>query len=85
MIEQLEDVIDDLEEPLQEPNVILTGGPASFLDRGGRLRFADRLDTVVKLLNGNRYEHFAPTAETVFVDGRRLRIFAWTAFTKVAE
>ena len=85
MIEQLEDVFDELEEAVEEPNVILTGGPASFLERGGRLRFADRPEAVVKLLNGNRYEHFAPTPETVFVDGRRLRIFAWTGFTKVAE
>lgn len=51
----------------------------------GALALAARLDAVVKLLNGNRYEHFAPTSETVFVEGRRLQIFVWSGYTKVAE
>ena len=72
-------------DSLEQPNVILTGGPEPFFESTGRIRFTERLDSAVKLLNGNRYEHFAPTPETVFVDGRRLHIFSWTGSTKVAE
>lgn len=72
-------------DSLEQPNVILTGGPDSFFEVRDRVRFAERLDSTVKLLNGNRYEHFAPTPETVFVEGRRLQIFSWTGTTKVAE
>jgi hypothetical protein len=72
-------------DSLEEPNVILTGGPSSFFGNERRFWNTARLDTDVKLLNGNRYEHFSPTPETVFVAGRKLQIFVWSGFTKVAE
>lgn len=78
----------ELEEPdveLEEPNALLIGGPASCFGENGRIWSAERPDAAVKMLNGNRYEHFSPTPETVVVDGRRLRIFVWTGYTKVAE
>lgn len=70
---------------LEEPNALLTGGPQVFGTDNGRIWFAKRLDQVVKLQNGNRYEHFAPTPETVLVDGRSLRVFRWQGYTKIAE
>jgi hypothetical protein len=72
-------------DAMQEPNAILTGGPASMFQNGPRIWAAASPDADVKLLNGNRYEHFSPTPETVFVDGRRLQIFVWSSYTKVAE
>lgn len=72
-------------ESLLEPNAILTGGPSCCFEGVGRIWSAQRPDSTVKLLNGNRYEHFAPTPETVFIEGRRLQIFVWSGFTKVAE
>jgi hypothetical protein len=78
-------MIETVVDSLEEPNAILTGGPAGFAANGGRTWFADRPDRVVKLLNGNRYEHFAPTSETVTVDGRALQVFRWAGYTKIAE
>ena len=72
-------------DSLEEPNAILTGGPTSFFENERRIWSTPQLDTKIKLLNGNRYEHFAPTPETVFVGGRRLQIFVWSGYTKVAE
>lgn len=78
-------MIESLLEEAQAPNAILTGGPSTCFEGKARIWRAARLDAVVKLLNGNRYEHFAPTSETVFVEGRRLQIFVWSGYTKVAE
>lgn len=78
-------MIESVVDTREEPNAILTGGPAGFASGTGRMWFAERPDRVVKLLNGNRYEHFAPTPETVLVEGRPLQVFRWAGFTKVAE
>ena len=79
-------MIESVLDSREQPNILLTGGPTGFATRnGGREWFAERLDRAVKLLNGNRYEHFAPTAETVLVDGRRLLVFRWAGYTKIAE
>jgi len=78
-------MIESVLDSRQEPNSILTGGPAGFASGTGRLWFTERPDRAVKLLNGNRYEHFVPTPETVLVEGRMLQIFCWAGFTKVAE
>jgi hypothetical protein len=82
---ELEEPGADVDVDAEEPNVLLTGGPASCFTNGGRTWSAERLDADVKVLNGNRYEHFSPTPESVSVDGRRLRIFVWSGYTKVAE
>lgn len=67
-----------------EPNVILRGGPSSWSDERRVLALVDPENTY-KPLNGNRYEHFEPTEELVVRDGRKLRVFAWTRCTYIAE
>lgn len=69
----------------QEPNIVLIGGPGMSLDSVERVRFAQRLDATVKLLLGNRYEHFEPTERSTVIDGRELQVFEWKTYTKVAE
>lgn len=54
---------------VQSPNVILRGGPA----------------VKVKLLKGNRYEHFEPTDGTVLEDELELLVYDWSGDTYVAE
>lgn len=39
----------------------------------------------VKVLCGNRYEHFEANTETTVIDDRELRVFEWTRCTYVAE
>ena len=41
--------------------------------------------SAVKVLFGNRYEHFEANSETTFVDDRELQVFVWTRCTYVAE
>jgi hypothetical protein len=69
----------------QEPNIVLIGGSAMPLDSNERVRFTHRLDATIKLLLGNRYEHFEPTERSTVIDGRELLVFEWKTFTKVAE
>ncbi|MGW9425564.1 DUF5988 family protein [Streptomyces koyangensis] len=68
------------------PNVFLSGGSHAGLADEQRLHYVSDLSvTKVKVLNGNRYEHFEASTETTLVDDRELRVFAWTQCTYVAE
>jgi hypothetical protein len=66
------------------PNVLLRGGPPS-LSADERRRLVSDLGSLLKLLRGNRYEHFSPTSETVSDGGRTLRVFQWITCTYIAE
>lgn len=68
-----------------EPNILLVGGPELPSDTHQRVRFTVHPDAPVKLLAGNRYEHFEPTSRRQLVDGRELVVFEWSRYTKVAE
>ncbi|WP_419998921.1 DUF5988 family protein [Streptomyces boninensis] len=68
------------------PNVFLSGGSRLGLTDEQRLHYiSDHSVTKVKVLNGNRYEHFEASTETTLVDDRELRVFSWTQSTYVAE
>jgi hypothetical protein len=67
-----------------EINVILHGGPQSLSIRE-RVRHVENTSEKVKLLLGNHYEHFEPTAETERRLGRDLLVYVWTGCTYVAE
>ncbi|MET9388390.1 DUF5988 family protein [Streptomyces sp. NPDC002928] len=69
----------------QHPNAILLGGKPPLLDQKDRIRYVEDVDMKVKVLNGNRYEHFEPTAETVEKEGRKLLVYTWSACTYLAE
>jgi hypothetical protein len=66
------------------PNALLRGGPPHH---GGAARTRHVADqgAVLKVLSGNRYDHFEPTSETALHDGRELRVFTWVRSTYVAE
>lgn len=68
----------------REPNVVLHGGPNAWSE-DHRLRTVANPDEALKLLNGNRYEHFEPTGESVQHQGRLLRVLRWSRCTYVAE
>ncbi|MDJ1130688.1 DUF5988 family protein [Streptomyces iconiensis] len=68
-----------------EPNVILRGGPSTYLSEDQRIRHVERLDEELKLPRGNRYEHFEPTGESETHNGVRLRVFVWRSATQFAE
>ncbi|QOV33125.1 hypothetical protein IM697_22945 [Streptomyces ferrugineus] len=70
--------------PTAVPNVVLRGGP-TWLPEEQRTRSVADVQDKLKLLIGNAYEHFEPTAETAERDGVRLRVFEWTYRTYVAE
>ena len=55
---------------MENPNVILTGGPTFLIHEEDRVRYIANTNSKVKVLSGNRYEHFEPTDETV-VEGNR--------------
>jgi hypothetical protein len=67
------------------PNAILAGGPAEKLPEAERLRHITGPESKLKLLRGNRYEHFQRTAETILHELGELRVFTWTGSTYVAE
>ena len=67
------------------PNAILAGGPAESLPEMERVRHITVSESKLKLLRGNRYEHFQRTAETILHDLGELRVFAWIGSTYVAE
>ncbi|GAB1818678.1 DUF5988 family protein [Herbidospora sp. RD11066] len=68
------------------PNVFLRGGSTSVLAEDDRLRYLPDLTvTTLKILCGNRYEHFEASADTTLVDDRELRVFEWARHTYVAE
>ncbi|KPC79009.1 MULTISPECIES: DUF5988 family protein [Streptomyces] len=68
-----------------EPNVILRGGPSTYLSEEQRICHVERLDEKLKLPRGDRYEHFEPTAESEVHEGVALRVFTWTGATQFAE
>lgn len=70
---------------VREVNAMLRGGPAVGISDGERIRYVPESEYAVKLLRGNRYEHFESTSETVRVRGQNLRVFVWTRNTYVAE
>ena len=72
-------------QTIYEPNIILTGGPTGSGEIPNRVRFVARPDVKVKILAGNRYEHFEPTAEVFVLSGRKLQVYVWSGSTKVAE
>lgn len=67
------------------PNAILAGGPAENLPDTERVRHITVSESKLKLLRGNRYEHFQRTAETILHDLGELCVFAWIGSTYVAE
>ncbi|WP_194922143.1 DUF5988 family protein [Catenulispora rubra] len=73
-----------MSDSLREPNVILRGGPAALSGKK-RVRSVADSDSVLKLQNGNRYDHYESTSETVIDDGRLLKVFVWVQCTYVAE
>jgi hypothetical protein len=70
---------------VRSPNVILHGGPPPRLSHEDRIRYVSDVSTKVKVLNGNRYEHFEPTGETVVDGEHELHVFTWSTCTYVAE
>ena len=69
---------------IPEVNVVLRGGPVSIAPHE-RIWHAENTAEKIKLLRGNRYEHFEPTTETEPYLGRELQIYVWTGCTYVAE
>lgn len=66
-------------------NALLRGGPAAQLTDHERIRYVAETDRSVKILQGNRYEHFEPTSEFTRHEGQNLCVFVWTHSTYVAE
>ena len=67
------------------PNAILTGGPAESLPDTDRIRSVAVSDINLKVLRGNRYEHFERTPEVIQHELGELSVFSWTGVTYVAE
>jgi len=67
------------------PNVLLLGGQPPELGPEERIRYVSDVNTKVKVLNGNRYEHFEPTGETVVQEELELLVYSWSGCTYVAE
>jgi hypothetical protein len=68
------------------PNVYLSGGSAKAIADEDRLRYLPDLDVPkVRVLCGNRYEHFEASSETALVNGREVKVFVWTLRTYMAE
>ncbi|UJW32914.1 DUF5988 family protein [Saccharothrix sp. AJ9571] len=67
------------------PNVVLRGGPLALPGGNPRFHRVPDEELPLKLVNGNRYEHFRPTTETELHAGRPLRVFEWIGRTYVAE
>ncbi|MEV0373374.1 DUF5988 family protein [Streptomyces sp. NPDC050636] len=68
------------------PNVYLSGGSPTAIAEEARLRYIPDLDVpTVKVLCGNRYEHFEASSKTTRIDDRELRVFLWIRRTYVAE
>lgn len=67
-----------------DANVVLRGGPSSLASHERICRIEHPAEKI-KLLRGNRYEHFEPTAEIERHLGREMHIYIWTGCTYVAE
>lgn len=68
----------------QISNAFLVGDSGRIPD-AERFRRIEGMPPELKLLCGNRYEHFKPTPETARIGEFRLRIFRWTYTTRPAE
>ncbi|AZK92678.1 MULTISPECIES: DUF5988 family protein [Streptomyces] len=69
-------------------NAVLRGSPHASWAEGqaeGQVVTVDDPDLTLKLLHGNHYDHFVPTAESLERDGRTLRVFRWSHETYIAE
>ncbi|MFG2846362.1 DUF5988 family protein [Kitasatospora sp. NPDC048296] len=64
-------------------NILLEGGAAG--SEFERVREVGHGESVVKILAGNRHEHFRRTDRTAFHEGVPLDIFEWSGNTFVAE
>jgi Family of unknown function (DUF5988) len=67
------------------PNVILDGGPSDALPDGERIRYVAGGAARVKLLRGNRYEHYEKSTRTLPHENGTLQVFVWTGSTYIAE
>jgi hypothetical protein len=67
------------------PNILLSGGPDFMYEYMDRTHFVVDPDVKLKLLVGNRYEHFEPTGEFVTEGAAKLQVFLWTGHTYIAE
>lgn len=68
------------------PNVYLRGGSPPGIADEERLHFVSDIDVPnVKILCGNRYEHFEASPEIAQVNGIEVRVFLWSRRTYVAE
>ena len=67
------------------PNAILLGCPAATFPETPQIRSAAASEHILKVLNGNRYEHFQRTAEVIRHHLGELSVFTWTGSTYVAE
>jgi Family of unknown function (DUF5988) len=79
---------EEREEVMTEPalpDAILDGGPSDVAERDRLLHLTDPSATKVKLLIGNRYEHFELTTKVANHQARELKVFEWTGSTYVAE
>ncbi|WP_048574262.1 DUF5988 family protein [Streptomyces leeuwenhoekii] len=65
--------------------MILRGGVSPYLTDNQRICYVEDTDDKLKLLRGNRYEHFEPTTESEIHNGTELRVFVWVGGTKLAE
>lgn len=70
---------------IKEPNVLLRGGPSAAFPDEERVRHVPDRETTLKLIRGNRYEHWEPTAEKVRHGDRELQVFVWSGCTYLAE
>ncbi|MFE7560494.1 DUF5988 family protein [Kitasatospora sp. NPDC057500] len=64
-------------------NILLEGGAAG--SDFARVREVAAGESVVKVLTGNRYEHFRRTGRTAVHEGVPLDVFEWSGSTFVAE
>lgn len=68
------------------PNAILHGGPAEHMPHHERIRtVGDPTQTKIKVLVGNRYEHFVADGVAGTHEDGDLRVFRWAGTTYVAE
>ncbi|MET7467472.1 DUF5988 family protein [Micromonospora sp. NPDC005686] len=67
------------------PNTILLGCPTANFPETAQIRSTADSEQIVKVLNGNRYEHFRRTPEVIQHRLGDLSVFTWTGSTYVAE
>lgn len=75
-----------LEMPTDElsPNAVLIGG-LGRIPHAQRIRWVEDTRRELKIFQGNRHEHFRPTAEVFRIGDWELHVYRWTTCTYVAE